>query len=72
MLALGSGCEEPSPPLAPRTLFHSDSLEGSRGEKLMHDAIREGTDAAGCCGMLRDAVGYYRMLWDAVGCSGML
>ncbi|KAM9625745.1 rho guanine nucleotide exchange factor 2 isoform 2-T2 [Morphnus guianensis] len=41
MLALASGCEEPSPTLAPRTLFHSDSVEGSRGEKLMHDAIRE-------------------------------
>ncbi|NXI40388.1 ARHG2 factor, partial [Galbula dea] len=42
MLALASGCEEPSPTLGPpRTLFHSDSLEGSRGEKLMHDAIRE-------------------------------
>ncbi|XP_063213402.1 rho guanine nucleotide exchange factor 2 isoform X2 [Chroicocephalus ridibundus] len=41
MLALASGCEEPSPTLAPRTLFHSDSAEGSRGEKLMHDAIRE-------------------------------
>ncbi|KAF1400215.1 Rho guanine nucleotide exchange factor 2, partial [Spheniscus humboldti] len=44
MLALASGCEEPSPTLAPRTFFHSDSAEGSRGEKLMHDAIREGTD----------------------------
>ncbi|NXX62507.1 ARHG2 factor, partial [Scopus umbretta] len=44
MLALASGCEEPSPTLAPRTLFHSDAAEGSRGEKLMHDAIREGTD----------------------------
>ncbi|NXI66380.1 ARHG2 factor, partial [Anseranas semipalmata] len=41
MLALTSGCEEPSPTLAPRTLFRSDSTEGSRGEKLMHDAIRE-------------------------------
>ncbi|NXW25076.1 ARHG2 factor, partial [Circaetus pectoralis] len=41
MLALASGCEEPLPTLAPRTLFHSDSVEGSRGEKLMHDAIRE-------------------------------
>ncbi|NXN28292.1 ARHG2 factor, partial [Nycticryphes semicollaris] len=48
MLALASGCEEPSPTLAPRTLFHSDSAEGSRGEKLMHDAIREGMDALGC------------------------
>lgn len=47
MLALASGCEEPSPTLAPRTLFHSDSVEGSRGEKLMHDAIREGTVAPG-------------------------
>uniref|UniRef100_A0A8B9Z532 Uncharacterized protein n=1 Tax=Buteo japonicus TaxID=224669 RepID=A0A8B9Z532_9AVES len=37
----------PSPTLAPRTLFHSDSVEGSRGEKLMHDAIREGTVAPG-------------------------
>ncbi|NXK45445.1 ARHG2 factor, partial [Chauna torquata] len=44
MLALTSGCEEPSPTLGPRTLFRSDSAEGSRGEKLMHDAIREGTD----------------------------
>ncbi|XP_053906813.1 rho guanine nucleotide exchange factor 2 isoform X2 [Cuculus canorus] len=41
MLALASGCEEPSPTLAPRALFHSDSADGSRGEKLMHDAIRE-------------------------------
>ncbi|NWV00453.1 ARHG2 factor, partial [Upupa epops] len=42
MMALASGSEEPSPPLAPpRTLFHSDSIEGSRGEKLMHEAIRE-------------------------------
>ncbi|NWQ96559.1 ARHG2 factor, partial [Burhinus bistriatus] len=41
MLALASGCEEPSPTLAPRTLFHSDLPESSRGEKLMHDAIRE-------------------------------
>ncbi|XP_061872116.1 rho guanine nucleotide exchange factor 2 isoform X2 [Colius striatus] len=41
MLALASGCEEPSPTLTPRTLFHSDSAEGSRGEKLMHEAIRE-------------------------------
>ncbi|XP_040394796.1 rho guanine nucleotide exchange factor 2 isoform X1 [Cygnus olor] len=41
MLALTSGCEEPSPTLAPRTLFRSDSSEGSRGERLMHDAIRE-------------------------------
>ncbi|NWR81558.1 ARHG2 factor, partial [Centropus unirufus] len=56
MLALASGCEEPSPTLAPRGLFHSDSAEGSRGEKLMHDAIREGTGgiegsaaAAGSC-----------------------
>ncbi|NXK14179.1 ARHG2 factor, partial [Herpetotheres cachinnans] len=48
MLALASGCEESSPTLAPRTLFHSDSAEGSRGEKLMHDAIREGMDALGC------------------------
>ncbi|KAM6229134.1 LOW QUALITY PROTEIN: rho guanine nucleotide exchange factor 2 [Spheniscus humboldti] len=40
MLALASGCEEPSPTLAPRTFFHSDSAE-VRGEKLMHDAIRE-------------------------------
>ncbi|NXV71057.1 ARHG2 factor, partial [Atlantisia rogersi] len=44
MLALASGCEEPSPTLAPRGLFHSDSAEGSRGEKLMHDAIREDGD----------------------------
>ncbi|NXV39373.1 ARHG2 factor, partial [Rissa tridactyla] len=51
MLALASGCEESSPTLAPRTLFHSDSAEGSRGEKLMHDAIREG---AGGPGLLRD------------------
>ncbi|XP_035170065.1 rho guanine nucleotide exchange factor 2-like [Oxyura jamaicensis] len=41
MLALTSGCDEPSPALAPRTLFRSDSSEGSRGERLMHDAIRE-------------------------------
>ncbi|XP_074709041.1 rho guanine nucleotide exchange factor 2 isoform X3 [Strix uralensis] len=41
MLALASGCEEPSPTLAPRSLFRSDSAEGSRGEKLLHDAIRE-------------------------------
>ncbi|NXO03267.1 ARHG2 factor, partial [Rhinopomastus cyanomelas] len=42
MMALASGNEEPSPPLAPpRTLFHSDSIEGSRGERLMHEAIRE-------------------------------
>ncbi|XP_067169419.1 rho guanine nucleotide exchange factor 2 isoform X2 [Apteryx mantelli] len=41
MLALASGCEDPSPTLAPRTLFRSDSAEGPRGEKLMHDAIRE-------------------------------
>ncbi|XP_042640564.1 rho guanine nucleotide exchange factor 2 isoform X2 [Tyto alba] len=41
MLALASGCEETSPTLAPRSLFHSDSAEGARGEKLMHDAIRE-------------------------------
>ncbi|XP_030329773.2 rho guanine nucleotide exchange factor 2 isoform X2 [Strigops habroptila] len=40
MLAL-TGAEEPSPTLAPRSLFHSDSAEPSRGEKLMHDAIRE-------------------------------
>ncbi|XP_075301212.1 rho guanine nucleotide exchange factor 2 isoform X2 [Opisthocomus hoazin] len=40
-LALAGGCEDPSPTLAPRTLFRSDSAEGSRGEKLMHDAIRE-------------------------------
>uniref|UniRef100_A0A8B9QKC2 Uncharacterized protein n=1 Tax=Apteryx owenii TaxID=8824 RepID=A0A8B9QKC2_APTOW len=32
---------DPSPTLAPRTLFRSDSAEGPRGEKLMHDAIRE-------------------------------
>ncbi|NXD73140.1 ARHG2 factor, partial [Eolophus roseicapillus] len=50
MLAL-TGAEEPSPTLAPRSLFHSDSAEVSRGEKLMHDAIREGTDALGCSGM---------------------
>ncbi|KAM6039335.1 rho guanine nucleotide exchange factor 2 isoform 2-T2 [Chlamydotis macqueenii] len=41
MLALASGCEEPAPPLAPRPLFRSDSAEGSRGEKLLQDAIRE-------------------------------
>ncbi|XP_064354844.1 rho guanine nucleotide exchange factor 2 isoform X2 [Dromaius novaehollandiae] len=41
MLALASGCEEPSPTLAPRTLFRSDSAEGPRGERLLHDAIRE-------------------------------
>ncbi|XP_075593594.1 rho guanine nucleotide exchange factor 2 isoform X4 [Balearica regulorum gibbericeps] len=41
MRALAGGCEEPSPTLAPRTFFHSDSADGSRGEKLMHDAIRE-------------------------------
>uniref|UniRef100_A0A8V5GPS6 Uncharacterized protein n=1 Tax=Melopsittacus undulatus TaxID=13146 RepID=A0A8V5GPS6_MELUD len=46
MLAL-TGAEEPSPTLAPRSLFHSDSAEASRGEKLMHDAIREGADL--CC-----------------------
>ncbi|XP_061220337.1 rho guanine nucleotide exchange factor 2 isoform X2 [Neopsephotus bourkii] len=40
MLAL-TGAEEPSPTLAPRSLFHSDSAEASRGEKLMHNAIRE-------------------------------
>ncbi|XP_025902437.1 rho guanine nucleotide exchange factor 2 [Nothoprocta perdicaria] len=36
-----AGAEEPSPTLAPRTLFRSDSGEGPRGERLMHDAIRE-------------------------------
>ncbi|XP_032060556.1 rho guanine nucleotide exchange factor 2 isoform X2 [Aythya fuligula] len=41
MLALTGGCEEPSPTLAPRTLFRSDSGEGSRGERLLQDAIRE-------------------------------
>ncbi|XP_062453757.1 rho guanine nucleotide exchange factor 2 isoform X1 [Rhea pennata] len=41
MLALASGCAEPSPALAPRALFRSDSAEGPRGEKLVHDAIRE-------------------------------
>ncbi|XP_068270466.1 rho guanine nucleotide exchange factor 2 isoform X2 [Nyctibius grandis] len=41
MLALASGCEEPSPTPAPCTLFRSDSAEGARGEKLVHDAIRE-------------------------------
>ncbi|XP_065516043.1 rho guanine nucleotide exchange factor 2 isoform X1 [Lathamus discolor] len=40
MLAL-TGTEEPSPTLAPRSLFHSDSAEAYRGEKLVHDAIRE-------------------------------
>uniref|UniRef100_A0A493T8V0 Uncharacterized protein n=1 Tax=Anas platyrhynchos platyrhynchos TaxID=8840 RepID=A0A493T8V0_ANAPP len=42
MLALTGGCEEPSPTLAPRALFRSDSGEGLRGERLLQDAIREG------------------------------
>ena len=63
-LALAGGCEDPSPTLAPRTLFRSDSAEGSRGEKLMHDAIREGTDAPGCSGMLRDGDAPH---WDEAG-----
>ncbi|XP_068518810.1 rho guanine nucleotide exchange factor 2 isoform X3 [Anas acuta] len=41
MLALTGGCEEPSPTLAPRALFRSDSGEGLRGERLLQDAIRE-------------------------------
>ncbi|NXX19391.1 ARHG2 factor, partial [Podargus strigoides] len=40
---VGGRCEDPPPPLAPRTLFRSDlSAEASQGEQLMHDAIREG------------------------------
>ncbi|KAM8794308.1 rho guanine nucleotide exchange factor 2 [Eudromia elegans] len=39
--ALASGAEEPPPALAPRTLFRCDSAEAPRGERLMHDAIRE-------------------------------
>ncbi|KAM6309205.1 LOW QUALITY PROTEIN: rho guanine nucleotide exchange factor 2 [Podargus strigoides] len=39
---VGGRCEDPPPPLAPRTLFRSDlSAEASQGEQLMHDAIRE-------------------------------
>ncbi|XP_071884000.1 rho guanine nucleotide exchange factor 2 [Anas platyrhynchos] len=61
MLALTGGCEEPSPTLAPRALFRSDSGEGLRGERLLQDAIREvenlkemlagaGKDLGGCLG----------------------
>ncbi|NWZ57253.1 ARHG2 factor, partial [Haliaeetus albicilla] len=68
MLALASGCEEPSPTLAPRTLFHSDSVEGSRGEKLMHDAIREGTVAPGW----RCSRGAMGLGWDRSGAHPLL
>ncbi|NXW09568.1 ARHG2 factor, partial [Fregetta grallaria] len=79
MLALASGCEEPSPTLAPRTLFHSNSAEGSRGEKLMHDAIREGTDGTagapgegGCAwlGVPRDRGGAQPLPLPADGDAG--
>ncbi|XP_053857210.1 rho guanine nucleotide exchange factor 2 isoform X2 [Vidua macroura] len=40
MLALGSGCSEPTP--APRgTPFPGDPARGPRGDVLLHDAIRE-------------------------------
>ncbi|NXB83134.1 ARHG2 factor, partial [Vidua chalybeata] len=46
MLALGSGCSEPTP--APRgTPFPGDPARGPRGDVLLHDAIQEGTGAPG-------------------------
>uniref|UniRef100_A0A8C0IZS7 Rho guanine nucleotide exchange factor 2 n=1 Tax=Chelonoidis abingdonii TaxID=106734 RepID=A0A8C0IZS7_CHEAB len=42
MLSLQSGCEDPPACPTPRTLFQAESLDGPRGEKLLHDAIHEG------------------------------
>ncbi|XP_074836908.1 rho guanine nucleotide exchange factor 2 isoform X2 [Carettochelys insculpta] len=41
MLSLQSGAEDPPACPNPRTFFRSESLEGPRGEKLLHEAIRE-------------------------------
>ncbi|KAH1180021.1 rho guanine nucleotide exchange factor 2 isoform X1 [Mauremys mutica] len=41
MLSLQSGCEDPPACPTPRTLFRAESLDGPRGEKLLHEAIRE-------------------------------
>ncbi|TFK06629.1 TBC1 domain family member 16 [Platysternon megacephalum] len=41
MLSLQSGCEDPPTCPTPRTLFRAESLDGPRGEKLLHEAIRE-------------------------------
>ncbi|XP_034612305.1 rho guanine nucleotide exchange factor 2 isoform X2 [Trachemys scripta elegans] len=41
MLSLQSGCEDPPACPTPRTLFRAESLDGPRGEKLLHKAIRE-------------------------------
>uniref|UniRef100_A0A8C0J0K3 Rho guanine nucleotide exchange factor 2 n=1 Tax=Chelonoidis abingdonii TaxID=106734 RepID=A0A8C0J0K3_CHEAB len=41
MLSLQSGCEDPPACPTPRTLFQAESLDGPRGEKLLHDAIHE-------------------------------
>lgn len=43
MLNLQSGLEELAPAPGPRTLFRSESAEVPRGEKLIQEAIREGT-----------------------------
>ncbi|KAF4796475.1 ankyrin repeat domain 35 [Turdus rufiventris] len=50
MLALGSGCSEPT--LAPRgTPFPGDPSRGPRGDVLLHDAIREAENGAGQVGI---------------------
>ncbi|XP_074794396.1 rho guanine nucleotide exchange factor 2 isoform X4 [Natator depressus] len=41
MLSLQSGCEDPPACPTPRSLFRAESLDGPRGEKLLHEAIRE-------------------------------
>uniref|UniRef100_A0A8C3IPV4 Rho guanine nucleotide exchange factor 2 n=1 Tax=Chrysemys picta bellii TaxID=8478 RepID=A0A8C3IPV4_CHRPI len=41
MLSLQSGYEDPPACPTPRTLFRAESLDGPRGEKLLHKAIRE-------------------------------
>ncbi|XP_067425514.1 rho guanine nucleotide exchange factor 2 isoform X2 [Emydura macquarii macquarii] len=41
MLSLQSGCEDAPACPTPRTLFRAESLDGPRGEKLLHEAIRE-------------------------------
>ncbi|KAG6929267.1 Rho/Rac guanine nucleotide exchange factor 2, partial [Chelydra serpentina] len=41
MLSLQSGCEDPPACPTPRALFRAESLDGPRGEKLLHEAIRE-------------------------------
>uniref|UniRef100_A0A8B9URE8 Rho/Rac guanine nucleotide exchange factor 2 n=1 Tax=Anas zonorhyncha TaxID=75864 RepID=A0A8B9URE8_9AVES len=69
MLALTGGCEEPSPTLAPRALFRSDSGEGLRGERLLQDAIREGA-FFGVTALLLPPAGRERQPAPAAGTPG--